>query len=229
MIADVIRRSPVLPRATAGAATPALAGPSRRTGGHATETVRRSTAETTAVSAVPSVTADDLVRRLSGDTSGGSGAMIRRATDGPSARSRGVGRMPTAPPAARQRRSTPTGGDAVSATTPAIAGTIRRSVAGTTRSATAATTAAAATDTIRRRLSAEPSGGTTATTTNGSVSEQTNGDGDSVDRRTRAWPMMTKGIDSSTLRDLTDWIVEQVEERVIRELERRGGRYRGEF
>jgi hypothetical protein len=45
----------------------------------------------------------------------------------------------------------------------------------------------------------------------------------------RTWPQLTQGLSSSGLQDLTDWIMEQIEERVSRELDRRGGRYRGEF
>jgi hypothetical protein len=45
----------------------------------------------------------------------------------------------------------------------------------------------------------------------------------------RTWPMLTQGVDSSGLHDLADWIMEQIHERIEREFERRGGRYRGGF
>jgi hypothetical protein len=43
------------------------------------------------------------------------------------------------------------------------------------------------------------------------------------------WPMLSSQLDSSSLTNFVDWIMEQLEDRIGRELERRGGRYRGEF
>ena len=43
------------------------------------------------------------------------------------------------------------------------------------------------------------------------------------------WPMLSRDLDSTSLTDFVDWIMEQLEDRIGRELERRGGRYRGEF
>jgi len=43
------------------------------------------------------------------------------------------------------------------------------------------------------------------------------------------WPVLSGQLDSSSLTNFVDWIMEQLEDRIGRELERRGGRYRGEF
>ena len=43
------------------------------------------------------------------------------------------------------------------------------------------------------------------------------------------WPVLSSQLDSSSLTNFVDWIMEQIEDRIGRELERRGGRYRGDF
>jgi hypothetical protein len=231
MIADVIRRSPVLPRAGAGAATPDL--PRSRSTAPATRARRPD-----AAGASPSVTADELLQRLTGDRPADGAGTIRRTAEVPSrsTHATGPGGIPTAPPVTGRRRSRAATGDA---------GTIRRSLASGTRSTAGAGGGTAAAETIRRWNTAKPSGGTSrssatigggreqATTTPSTVDSDPGTDPASAsgsgELRTRSWPVMSAGTDSSTLRDLMDWIVEQVEDRVTRELERRGGRYRGEF
>lgn len=42
-------------------------------------------------------------------------------------------------------------------------------------------------------------------------------------------PLLNRQLDTSGLLDLADWIIEQIEDRIDRELDRRGGRYRGGF
>jgi Domain of unknown function (DUF4157) len=42
-------------------------------------------------------------------------------------------------------------------------------------------------------------------------------------------PPIPGNPDSSATQDMVDWIIEQVEERMVRQIERRGGRYRGDF
>jgi hypothetical protein len=196
----------VLPRAAARASTPGLSLPARPASGRIANSRRPGSGDAPAGGGV---TADELVRRLSSSSSPASGAgTVRRSPDGAArhARPAGAHRPPTAPPAAT---------------------TIRRSVADAPLPAATAG-AAGATDTVRRLLSTDGSSTDTATSGNGTQNGQHGTE--STDMRSRGWPLMTNGLDSSTLRDLADWIVEQVEERVVRELERRGGgRYRGEL
>lgn len=188
MIADVIRRSPVLPRPHAGASMGALAP---RT---------PATARTTTVDASTSVSADDMVRRLTAGVSSG-GSTIRRSAATPVRRWDGATRPSNAPSQGARlggsRAAQPTPVDDVGAP-----GSDSPNPAQPDNTATQGTTS-------------EPG------STGGGTQEN--------ERRSRTWPAMTGGTDSSSLRDLTDWIIEQVEERVMRELERRGGRYRGGF
>lgn len=43
------------------------------------------------------------------------------------------------------------------------------------------------------------------------------------------WPKLSRDVDSTTLNTFMDLIMEQLEDRIGREIERRGGRYRGDF
>ena len=45
----------------------------------------------------------------------------------------------------------------------------------------------------------------------------------------QGWDLLAQAVDSSGINDFVDWIMEQVENRMARELERRGGHYRGDF
>ncbi len=53
--------------------------------------------------------------------------------------------------------------------------------------------------------------------------------GSSPSTAARTWPILNRDLDTSGLLDLADWIMEQIEDRIERELDRRGGRYRGGF
>jgi len=43
------------------------------------------------------------------------------------------------------------------------------------------------------------------------------------------WPKLSRDVDSTSLNSFMDLIMEQLEDRIGREIERRGGRYRGDF
>ena len=45
----------------------------------------------------------------------------------------------------------------------------------------------------------------------------------------QGWDVLARAVDSSGVHDFVDWIMEQVENRMAGELERRGGHYRGDF
>lgn len=91
---------------------------------------------------------------------------------------------------------------------------------------------------IRRRLTATAPTGQAAPTTSNSPAEVPTPEPDSSTSTTtastgkpttRTWPMLTQELSSGTMQDLMDWIMEQLEDRIAQELERRGGRYRGDF
>ena len=191
LVADVIRRSPVLPRPHAAGASPSLLSA-------APAVIRRSLADVPSAfqaddgpSTPGGITAAELVRRYTGG-SGNDSTVVRR-TSAPTVSNAGM--TPSiqrwVDPASFNRPS----GDQAGGET------IHRSLDTSTN------------HTIRRAVAGGGEGRV----------------GSAPDDRPPQWDLLNDAVDSSGVQNFVDWIMEQVESRMARELERRGGHYRGDF
>ena len=187
LVADVIRRSPMLPGPSAGPPTPGAATgraprpaptlASLATGGRS----ERGTATAHPGNDPTTVSASDLAAQITGAKESRTERAANRSGSGTDSRPSHRECSPSAPPSTQSSRPTFNGTRSRSESVPDVDGS--------------------------SSVAARP----TVSDVHGT------------------WPMLSSELDSSSLTNFVDWIMEQLEDRIGRELERRGGRYRGEF
>jgi hypothetical protein len=171
LVADVIRRSPMLPRPAAGSTAPGAT--IRRALRPAPTLASLATGRSTSTDRSPSTSASTSVSAsaLAAQISGSGSAHVQREFRGGSGPRPSVDRGPSITTSGRP-------------------------------------------PSVMRALTEESDGSSSS-----SLSTDVRG----------TWPVLSSQLDSSSLTDFVDWIMEQLEDRIGRELERRGGRYRGDF